>query len=190
MSEPLVIPAGYKGTIDLNGYSIKNTTADANGESCGTNAKACAAIYVNDVNANLTIKGNGEVSAITTDATYNIPVWVRNGTVTIEGGTYISGEDINDNASHAVYAQNNSTVYIKGGTFEVIGNASGMKYASVLNCADKSGARMYLAGGKFKNFGPTEAAATTPTGSAPEINLSEGYNWSELDSDNYYSVVK
>lgn len=188
LASALAIPADYNGTIDLNGFSIKNTTADNNGETCGTSGKACAAIYVNDVNTNLTIKGEGEVSAITTEATYNIPVWVRNGTVTIEGGNYISGEDTKGNASHAVYGMNSAKIYIKNGSFEVRGNASGMSYPSVLNCQDKKEAKIILSGGKYKNFGATEAAAVAPN-DYTEIELASNCTWSSTnDADGYYTV--
>ena len=179
----------YDCTIDLNGHTIKNVSADSNGESCGTKGKACAVFYVNDENVTVTIKGEGDVIAASPKANFNIPVWVRNGNVIIEGGNFFSGKTADGSASHAVYGMNSAKVLIKGGTFDAEGTIKGMSVVGVLNCKDYSQAQITLAGGKYYGFGPDEAAKVTPSSATQqEIVLADGAQWSAIDSEGYYAV--
>lgn len=182
----LSAPLNVKGdvSINLNGMTLSNTTVDNTGESCGTNAASIAVFYMDDAEGNLTIKGNGSVTAgaKSNRASFVIPVWVRNGNVTIEGGSFVSNKDTEGKTSHAVYAMNSSKIYVKGGQFTALGEGSNM----VLNCKDGSKAQFVLSGGEFKNFGAEQAAAV----GNKEVVLASGYKWSTTPENEFYKVVK
>ncbi|MBO5890962.1 MAG: hypothetical protein J6Q28_06015, partial [Alistipes sp.] len=128
--------------VDLNGHNISSTT-DVFEVAGGT----------------LTIIGNGEVHAATTNGTPYCAVWAYgDAVVNIYGGTYKIGYhdgDYND----LIYAKENAVINIYGGTF----HNSGRENAFVLNLKDGSAADINVYGGKYEKFNPAD-------------NLSEGAN--------------
>jgi hypothetical protein len=82
---------------------------------------------------------------------YNIAVWAHNGSsIVINGGEFITGNDVNGEANHAVYAAGGSTIEINGGVFKSTGDASWL-----LNCQDNNGT-IIVKGGTFINFDPSD----------------------------------
>ena len=138
-------------TIDLNGYTIKNTE-DIWNES----TKSWSLISVRNGGI-LTLldsseSGNGTLYAKENDC---FAVDVRNGGILIvEGGTYIG------NIS-SVYVHS-GTAYINGGYYKVQQTSGLNGYGETINCYDanfKNGtAKVIISGGSFYNFNPTDAA--------------------------------
>ena len=82
---------------------------------------------------------------------YNIAVWAHNGSsIVINGGEFITGNDVNGEANHVVYAAGGSTIEINGGVFKSTGDA-----AWLLNCQDGNGT-IIVKGGTFINFDPSD----------------------------------
>ena len=114
---------------------------------------------------------------------YNIAVWAHNGSkVTINAGEFITGDDVNGEANHCVYAAGGSTIEITGGLFKSTGKTDWL-----LNCQDNNGT-IIVTGGTFINFNPSEVY-TEPT--QPISYVAEGYQVvSEVvGEDTYYTVV-
>lgn len=138
-------------TIDLNGYTIKNTE-DIWNES----AENWSLISVRNGGI-LTLLDSSEAGTGTLHAKENdcFAVDVCNGgMLVIESGTYIG------NIS-SVYVHT-GTAYINGGSYKVQ-QISGMNgYGETINCYDanfKNGtAKVVISGGSFYNFDPTDAA--------------------------------
>ena len=139
-------------TIDLNGYTIKNTKDIWNEDT-----KSWSLISVRNGGI-LTLLDSSDAGAGTLLAKENdcYAVDVRNGgMVIIESGNYIG------NIS-SVYVHT-GTAYINGGYYKVqqtIAGANG--YEQTINCYDtnfKNGtAKVIISGGSFYNFNPTDAA--------------------------------
>lgn len=140
-----------------------------------------------DNGANVVIKGNE--GGISTTSSY--PIWVKNGTVSIEGGNY-KGEY----SSQAVYVTN-GTAYIKGGKYEVDSkwyNADGslnetdgfdangnVKY--LLNLYGSGNGEIIVTGGTFVKFDPSNNVAE---GTNTNF-VAEGYK--VIESEGTYYVV-
>lgn len=138
-------------TIDLNGYTIKNTE-----DIWNEDAKSWSLISVRNGGI-LTLLDSSEAGTGTLCAKENdcFAVDVRNGgMLIIESGNYIG------NIS-SVYVHS-GTAYINGGYYKVqqISGANG--YGETINCYDtnfKNGtAKVIISGGSFYNFDPTDAA--------------------------------
>lgn len=128
--------------VDLNGHNLSSAT-DVFEVAGGT----------------LTITGNGEVRAATTNGTPYCAVWAYgDAVVNINGGTYMIGypaDDYND----LIYAKESAVINIYGGTF----HNSGRENSFVLNLKDGSEADINVYGGSYEKFNPAN-------------NLSEGAN--------------
>ena len=138
-------------TIDLNGYTIKNTE-----DIWNEDAKSWSLISVRNGGI-LTLLDSSDAGTGTLLAKENdcFAVDVRNGGMLIvESGNYIG------NIS-SVYVHS-GIAYINGGYYKVqqISGANG--YAETINCYDanfKNGtATVIISGGSFYNFNPTDAA--------------------------------
>lgn len=142
-------------TIDLNGYTIKNTD-----DIWNEDAKSWSLISVRNGGI-LTLLDSSDAGTGTLFAKENdcYAVDVRNGGILIiESGTYIGNI-----SSIYVYS---GTAYINGGYYEVQQtNSVGNGYGATINCYDanfKNGtANVIISGGSFYNFDPTDAAEPT-----------------------------
>lgn len=138
-------------TIDLNGYTIKNTE-----DIWNVDTKSWSLISVRNGGIltllDSSVAGTGTLLAKENDC---YAVDVRNGgMLIIESGNYIG------NIS-SVYVHS-GTAYINGGYYEVQQTSSLNGYGETINCYDanfKNGtATVIISGGSFYNFNPTDAA--------------------------------
>lgn len=154
ITEPLVVAAGKKAVINLNGYDIINETKTLEyGEGEGI------VVY-----GDLTINGEGLVKGSTR------AVWARGNdgaTVTINGGTYEGCEEgYAEGGNSVVYASSGNVVNIYGGTVKALA-ADKTSYAdktegvyAALNVADNNG-MINVYGGSFYKQNPA-APGTEP----------------------------
>ena len=138
-------------TIDLNGYTVKNTDDIWNDDT-----KTWSLISVRNGGI-LTLLDSSDTGTGTLLAKENdcFAVDVRNGgMLIIESGNYIG------NIS-SVYVHS-GTAYINGGYYEVQQISGINGYGETINCYDanfKNGtATVIISGGSFYNFNPTDAA--------------------------------
>lgn len=136
-------------TIDLNGYTVKNTE-DIWNES----TKSWSLISVRNGGI-LTLADSSETGTGTLLAKENdcFAVDVRDGGIlVVESGTYVG------NIS-SVYVHS-GTAYINGGYYKVQQTSSANGYGETINCYDanfKNGtAKVIISGGSFYNFNPTD----------------------------------
>lgn len=162
-----------KVTIDLNNHNITGNGVHG--------------VFDVKVNGDLTIKGNGTVTAVVNDG-YAMAVHVEStaAKVTLEGGTY--KQQIPEPTSpqyDMIYAEYGN-IFVKGGTFECASPAW------TLNCHDahyKDGsAKIEVSGGTFKGFDPSNNKAE---GDGTNF-MAEGYCSvkSGSDSDATYTAAK
>ena len=137
-------------TLDMNGRTISNTSG-----IWDQYAGKWSLISVQD-DGDLTITGNGTLSTLKDDI-YAVDVYDATSSCTIESGTFIGN-------IHAVYVRNGSLT-VNGGTYSIqqlYGDTS-KAYEFVLNCYDahyKAGtAKITVTGGTFENFNPADCAA-------------------------------
>lgn len=149
VAEPVVVSKNI--TVDLNGYTIKNTE-----DIWNEDAKSWSLISVRNGGI-LTLLDNSDAGTGTLLAKENdcYAVDVRNGgMLIIESGNYIG------NIS-SVYVHS-GTAYINGGYYEVQQISGVNGYGETINCYDanfKNGtATVIISGGSFYNFNPTDAA--------------------------------
>lgn len=169
-------------TIDLNGYTIKNTE-----DIWNEDAKNWSLISVRNGGI-LTLldsseSGNGTLHAKENDC---YAVDVRNGgMLIIESGTYIG--NISSVYVHA------GTAYINGGYYKVQQTISGATngYEQTINCYDanfKNGtAKVIISGGSFYNFDPADAAEPADCN---QSYLSKNTKMVYDDTTNSYVVTK
>ena len=168
-------------TIDLNGYTIKNTNDIWNEDT-----KSWSLISVRNGGI-LTLldssdAGTGTLLAKENDC-YAVDV-CNGGMLIIESGTYIG------NIS-SVYVHT-GTAYINGGYYKVQQTISGANgYKQTINCYDanfKNGtAKVIISGGSFYNFDPTNAAE--PAG-YNQSYLSKNTKMVYDDTTNSYVITK
>ena len=138
--------------LDMNGHTISNTEAiwvDT------AEVDRWSLISVRG-NGNLTITGNGTLSTKENDI-YAVDVYDAASSCTIESGTFIGN-------IHAVYVFNGSLT-VNGGTYSIqqlYGDTS-KAYEFVLNCYDDNReagtAKITVNGGTFENFNPADCEA-------------------------------
>ena len=138
-------------TVDLNGYTVKNTE-----DIWNEDAKKWSLISVRNGGI-LTLLDSSDAGTGTLLAKENdcFAVDVRNGgMLIIESGNYIGN-------SSSVYVHS-GTAYINGGYYEVQQISGINGYGETINCYDanfKNGtAKVIISGGSFCNFNPTDAA--------------------------------
>ena len=167
-------------TIDLNGYTIKNTE-----DIWNEGTKTWSLISVRNGGI-LTLLDSSESGKGTLYAKENdcYAVDVRNGGILIiESGTYIG------NIS-SIYVHT-GTAYINGGYYKVqqISNLNG--YGETINCYDanfKNGtAKVIISGGSFYNFDPTDAAEPA---NCNQSYLSKNTKMVYNEETNSYMVTK
>lgn len=175
-----------KDINDSDYYEIKNkVTIDLNNHNI--TGKGAKGVFDVKVNGDLTIKGDGTVTAVENNG-YAMAVNVEStaAKVTLEGGTY--KQQIPELASpqyDMIYAEYGN-IFVKGGTFECT------TPAWTLNCHDanyKDGsAKIEVSGGTFKGFDPSNNKAE---GDGTNF-MADGYCTvkSGSDSDATYTAVK
>ena len=183
LDAPVVVPANSNFVLNLNGKSIKNTTAS---EVFGEGEAIIA--Y-----GNLTINGEGAVEGST------MAVWAR-GTdgakVTINGGTYKGcAEGFAKGGRSVIYASSGNIINIYGGTFESL-SADKSSYANktegvyaALNVADNNG-MINVYGGTFVKQNPAAPGTEPAAWNAAHPNgfVAEGYKAVE-NGTGIYTVI-
>lgn len=153
--------------LNLNGKTItnkvENTTTD---------------VIVVKPGARLEINGEGTVEAVSGNDGYAV---ISEGELVINGGTYKSGVDANNETNAVIYARGNGKVYVNGGEFPN-DNLSGF----VLNKkdADRATTTIEVRGGTFHKFNPGNNAAE----GAGTNFLAEGYK--TIANGDVYTVVE
>ena len=175
--------------------SLKFELAFPNGlvtESCILNNVKIVRDVVNAAGSVYAVRADGEGVEVTINggyydagsgSLYNIAVWAHNGSkVVINGGEFITGNDVNGEFNHCVYAAGGSTIEINGGTFMSIGDASWL-----LNCQDGNGT-IIVKGGTFVNFDPSNCVSEGENTNF----VAEGYKAvpEVVGEDTYYKVIK
>lgn len=154
-------------TIDLNGHNI--TSGDA-------------AIYAYD-KANVTIDGEGTVTAYNAGNDFAIAVWANNATININNGTYTQKlENVNPTEDNftLIYSYGGGVININGGTFKPL------TPKWTLNLQDNSGSTISVSDGKFFGYDPA-AAESEPT--KPTSFVADGYASEFYDKEGCYWVV-
>ena len=139
-------------TLDMNGHTISNTS----GIWVDTAEVDKWSLISVRGNGDLTIAGNGTLSTLENDI-YAVDVYDAASSCTIESGTFIGN-------IHAVYVFNGSLT-VNGGTYSIqqlYGDRS-KAYEFVLNCYDDNReagtAKITVNGGTFENFNPADCKA-------------------------------
>ena len=191
VDRPLVVRAGAKAVINLNGHNIiNNTKSETFGEGEGIIAYG-----------ELDIIGNGTVQGST------MAVWARGNAgavVNIYGGTFLGCEEgFAKGGRSVVYASSNNTINIYGGTFKSLA-ADKTSYANktegvyaALNVADNNG-MINVYGGSFYKQNPaapgTEPSAWNaahPNGFlAEDCYVEADGDWFDVIYDPYYGYTK
>lgn len=179
ISEPLVVGAGAKSVINLNGHYISADTFLYPGNTVKEDSYA---FWVKN-GGELTINGEGTVS--TADCKYSIAVWAQGGKVTINGGKFTNAGE----GSDLIYASANGHVVINGGEFVACEKQAGVdgtnQAYSVLNLkGDNTGSSITCYGGRYFMFDPANNKSENPAVSF----VAPGYE-SVVDG-NYFKVVK
>jgi hypothetical protein len=125
----------------------------------------------------LTIIGDGEVHAATTNGTQYCAVWAYGeAVVNIYGGTYKIGYPTGD-YNDLIYANGNAAINIYGGTF----HNSGSENAFVLNVNDqnRATAAINVYGGSYEKFNPADNKSEGPGTNfvAPGKTVEKNNDW-------------
>lgn len=127
----------------------------------------------------LTINGDGKLVAVGgiyagNGGEYSTAVWADKGAkVIINGGTYVNTAKNGDDHYDLIYADRNSTIEIYGGTF------INVTPKWTLNCKDYTNSKIYVMGGRYFRFDPSDVK-TTPEAKEgfedpTEVIVPEGY---------------
>ena len=167
VSSPVVVPAGMKAVLNLNGKTLKNQA-----ENTATD------VIIVEEGGELVINGEGTVEAVSGNDGYAV---ISEGKVTINGGIYKAGVDTNNKPNAVVYARGNGEVYVNGGYFPNENNS-----AFVLNKkdADRATTVIEVRGGTFGYFDPANNAAEN----AGTNFLADGYS-SYKSGDDYVVIA-
>ena len=160
----LQIPAGKTVTLNLNGHNLGNVCLEAS-----------------EAGSNLIINGEGTLSGSNgTDG--NPVVWVGAGNVTLNGGSYVGGTDMNNICNSTIYVNGTGKAIINGGTYSGVKYINGKYY--VLNVNDKTNGTIELRGGLYIDFNP---ASDLTDGN--KIFLGEGFKSVNVEGTTNYEVV-
>lgn len=164
-------PLNIKKDVTLN--LLKGKTLTNKKENTATD------VIIVEKDATLTINGEGTVEAVSGIDGYPV---IADGTVIINGGTFITGKDANDEQNAGIYARGNGKVYINGGTFQ---SETG-KFLVNKKDADRETTIIEIRGGSFYKFDPANNASE----GAGTNFVAEGYQ-SVIDSTgDWYNVVE
>ena len=133
--------SGYKVTIDLGGYTIKNVAVDAN--------EVVEVIWAYGEGTKVTINGNGAMISGKGSATNSVVSATDGAVVTINGGYYYS-----ESYGAVIYATRDGVVNINGGKFEAATTYKGVWYVLDINEAEEVRGVIHVHGGEFVNYNP------------------------------------
>lgn len=167
VQEALVVKSGANAVLDLGGHTISNVGSGQ------------YAIKVED-GASLVIRGEGKVYG-GGGTNYSCAV-VAFGRVTIEGGEFSVGADVNGEGNSCIYS-NGGVVVINGGTFSSDAMYGGRYW--VLNSKNDTDSLILVTGGTFVNFDP----AHPNTDDYPNY-VANGYKSVMIEGTNNYQVVE
>ena len=172
--------AANNATLNLNGYSIKNTATTGNTDVIIVNAGV--ELVINDA-ANKAV-----VEAATNGDGYTV---IAEGTLIIKGGTYKSGLDKDGYQNAVIYARGEGNITINGGIYQCAKAddslpAARKDYRYTINKkdADKNSTIISVIGGKFYHFNPAQSLSENPQ----ENFVAKGYKSYAVDA-NWYAVV-
>ena len=160
----LQVPAGKTVTLNLNGHNLGNVCLEASAAG-----------------SNLIINGEGTLSG-SNGTDENPVVWVGAGNVTLNGGSYVGGTDMNNECNSTIYVMGTGKVIINGGTYSGVKYKDGKYY--VLNIRNDKTGTIELCGGKYIDFNPV---ADLTDGS--KIFLGEGFKSVNIPGTTDYEVV-
>jgi hypothetical protein len=183
ISAPIEIN-GNDVVVDLNGHEVNAKDAWIDESDNSTNAYA---FWIKG--GNLTIRGNGKVTAA--DADYSMAVWCQGGNVTIESGEFHnSGESCS-----LIYASGTGNIVIKGGKY--IATPKGTQAGTgddytALNLKDRDNmtCSIKVEGGHYYGFDPANNLAEDNVDwweANPNGFVADGYT--SIKNGDYYSVI-
>lgn len=183
LTTPLIINNDV--TVDLNGHEINAKDVWIDESDNSTNAYA---FWVKG--GNLTIRGNGKVTAA--DADYSIAVWCQAGNVTIESGEFHNGGE----SCSLIYASGTGNIVIKGGKYIATPKGAqpgtGDEYTALnLKDRDNMTCSIKVEGGHYYGFDPAHNLAEDNADwweANPNGFVADGY--SSIKNGEWYSVVK
>lgn len=171
------VQASVKDTADT---PLSFSDGNAHEYTLDKNIRANGVDGVLQVNGStLTINGDGKVVAVGgiyagNGGEYSTAVWADKGAkVIINGGTYVNTAKNGDDHYDLIYADRNSTIEIYGGTF------INVTPKWTLNCKDYTNSKIYVMGGRYFRFDPSDVK-TTPEAKEgfedpTEVIVPEGY---------------
>lgn len=160
----LQVPAGKTVTLNLNGHNLGNVCLEASAAG-----------------SNLIINGEGTLSG-SNGTDENPVVWVGAGNVTLNGGSYVGGTDMNNVCNSTIYVNGTGNAIINGGTYSGVKYTNGKYY--VLNVNDRTNGTIELRGGLYIDFNP---AADLTDGS--KIYVATGFKSVNVAGTTNYQVV-
>ena len=120
---------------------------------------------------------------------YNISIWAHDKShIIINGGEFITNDDVNGDANHCIYASGGSLIEIKGGLFYSNGSSEWL-----INCQDNTDSQIIITGGTFIDFNPSDCISEGEhTNFVPEgyMVVSEVVNQGQEDEYTLYTVVE
>lgn len=137
--------------------------------------------------ANVTLDGAGTVKADLGSDEYSMAVFATNNSVVYITNGYYTNETVegSERGTDLIYARDNARIEISGGTFKAA------TPAWTLNCRDNSNAVIVVSGGMFYQFDPSNN-----TVGEGEVVVAEGYTVVRCDEDgtandagDWYKVV-
>lgn len=183
------VQASVKDTADT---PLSFSDGNAHEYTLDKNIRANGVDGVLQVNGStLTINGDGKLVAVGgiyagNGGEYSTAVWADKGAkVIINGGTYVNTAKNGDDHYDLIYADRNSTIEIYGGTF------INVTPKWTLNCKDYTNSKIYVMGGRYFRFDPSDVK-TTPKAKEgfedpTEVIVPEGY---EVIKDGDWYEVK
>lgn len=171
------VQASVKDTADT---PLSFSDGNAHEYTLDKNIRANGVDGVLQVNGSqLTINGDGKLVAVGgiyagNGGEYSTAVWADKGAkVIINGGTYVNTAKNGDDHYDLIYADRNSTIEIYGGTF------INVTPKWTLNCKDYTNSKIYVMGGRYFRFDPSDVK-TTPEAKEgfedpTEVIVPEGY---------------
>lgn len=171
------VQASVKDTADT---PLSFSDGNAHEYTLDKNIRANGVDGVLQVNGSqLTINGDGKLVAVGgiyagNGGEYSTAVWADKGAkVIINGGTYVNTAKNGDDHYDLIYADRNSTIEIYGGTF------INVTPKWTLNCKDYTNSKIYVMGGRYFRFDPSDVK-TTPKAKEgfedpTEVIVPEGY---------------
>ncbi len=203
-----VLEFNYDCTLTIEeGVTITgpNATDDVWIDHNGTEGQYCSVIYVNG--CNLTINGSGTVATTgDSNAYYTDAIWVVNGSVTVNGGTF-KGSHWNTSvdtgtvwAKHAVYCGEGGKAYLYGGNYSagntiVNGTNRGGWALNIHNASWQDGSAMiYCYGGAYYDFDPsnpgTDDASSYVVADHKVVRYEDAEGGSPSDTGDWYRVLE